>query len=89
MEMRRILAMIAALLLCLAAVTAGAEVTAKNTEKDGKLLTNGGRVLGVTAVADTLEQAIDGAYGKVKTIHFDNAFYHNDIGAKALKAGRN
>ena len=38
MEMRRILAMIAALLLCLAVVTAGAEVTAKNTEKDGKLL---------------------------------------------------
>ncbi|MBQ3492341.1 MAG: phosphoribosylamine--glycine ligase [Oscillospiraceae bacterium] len=57
--------------------------------KDGKLLTNGGRVLGATAVADTLDQAIDSAYKMVKTIHFDNAYYRNDIGAKALKAGRN
>ncbi len=57
--------------------------------KDGKLLTNGGRVLGATAVSDTLEAAIDEAYKMVKTIHFDNAFYRNDIGAKALKAGRN
>ncbi|MBR2937503.1 MAG: phosphoribosylamine--glycine ligase [Oscillospiraceae bacterium] len=57
--------------------------------KDGKLVTNGGRVLGATAVADTLEKAIANAYEMVKTIHFDNAFYRNDIGAKALKAGRN
>ncbi len=58
-------------------------------EKDGKLLTNGGRVLGATAVADTLEDAIREAYKMVETIHFDNAFYRHDIGAKALKAGRN
>ncbi len=57
--------------------------------KDGKLLTNGGRVLGATAVADTLESAIDDAYKMVETIHFDNAYYRHDIGAKALKAGRN
>ena len=57
--------------------------------QDGKLVTNGGRVLGVTAVSDTLENAINGAYEMVKSIHFDNAFYRNDIGAKALKAGRN
>ena len=57
--------------------------------KEGKLLTNGGRVLGATAVADSLEKAIAGAYEMVKTIHFDNAYYRNDIGAKALKAGRN
>ena len=57
--------------------------------KDGKLLTNGGRVLGATAVAETLEKAIENAYEMVKTIHFDNAYYRNDIGAKALKAGRN
>ena len=57
--------------------------------KEGKLLTNGGRVLGATAIAETLEKAIDGAYAMVKTIHFDNAYYRNDIGAKALKAGRN
>ena len=57
--------------------------------KNGKLLTNGGRVLGATAIADSLEKAIEGAYEMVKTIHFDNAYYRNDIGAKALKAGRN
>ena len=57
--------------------------------KDGKLVTNGGRVLGATAVADTLGDAIDGAYALVEKIHFDNAFYRHDIGAKALKAGRN
>ena len=57
--------------------------------KDGKLLTNGGRVLGATAIADSLEKAIEGAYEMVKTICFDNAYYRNDIGAKALKAGRN
>ena len=56
---------------------------------DGKLLTNGGRVLGATAVAGTLEQAITDAYKMVESIHFDNAFYRHDIGAKALKAGRN
>jgi len=57
--------------------------------KDGKLLTNGGRVLGATAVADTLENAIHDAYKMVENIHFDNAYYRHDIGAKALKAGRN
>ncbi len=57
--------------------------------KDGKLLTNGGRVLGVTAVADTLSAAIEEAYARVKTISFENAYYRNDIGARALKAGEN
>ena len=53
---------------------------------DGKLLTDGGRVLGVTSVEDTLEEAIEASYGKVKTIHFDNAYYRRDIGARARKA---
>ena len=53
---------------------------------DGRLLTNGGRVLGVTAVADTLKDAIDTAYSKVKTVEFGNAYYRNDIGARALRA---
>ena len=42
-----------------------------------------------TAIAESLEQAIADAYAMVKTIHFDNAYYRNDIGARALKAGRN
>ena len=55
-------------------------------QRDGKLLTNGGRVLGATATAATLKEAIDAAYKKVETIHFDNAFYRRDIGQRALAA---
>jgi len=57
--------------------------------KDGKLLTSGGRVLGVTAVAETLGDAIKASYEKVKEIQFGNAYYRNDIGARAMKAGGN
>ena len=53
---------------------------------DGKLLTAGGRVLGVTAVADTLEAAIKSAYNKVDSVKFGNAYYRHDIGARALLA---
>jgi phosphoribosylamine--glycine ligase len=55
-------------------------------EKDGKIVTSGGRVLGVTETADTLEEAIAGAYKLVEEIHFDNAFYRKDIGKRALMA---
>ena len=55
-------------------------------EKNGKLVTSGGRVLGVTAVEDTLREAIASAYKKAEKIHFENAFYRHDIGAKALAA---
>ena len=55
--------------------------------KDDKLLTNGGRVLGATAVADTLENAIEQAYNLVDKIHFENAYFRHDIGARALRAG--
>ncbi len=51
-----------------------------------KLLTAGGRVLGVTEVGDTLEMAIKAAYETVKTVKFDNAYYRNDIGQRALQA---
>ena len=54
--------------------------------KEGKLLTNGGRVLGATAVADTLEDAIKDAYALVDKISFENAYYRHDIGARALLA---
>lgn len=54
--------------------------------KDGKLLTSGGRVLGVTAIADSLKEAVDASYGMVERIHFDNAYYRSDIGKRALEA---
>ena len=53
---------------------------------DGKLLTNGGRVLGVTEIADTLPEAIAKSYEAVKTVKFENAYYRKDIGKKALAA---
>ena len=52
---------------------------------DGKLLTAGGRVLGVTENAPTLAEAIDKAYNTVKTVSFENAYYRTDIGQKALR----
>ena len=50
------------------------------------LKTAGGRVLGVTATSDTLENALSAAYKKVEKVKFDNAFYRKDIGKKALMA---
>ncbi|MBQ2668361.1 MAG: phosphoribosylamine--glycine ligase [Clostridia bacterium] len=47
---------------------------------DGKLVTNGGRVLGITAKAETLDAALEKAYKAVETIHFDGAHYRRDIG---------
>ncbi|MCF0228765.1 MAG: phosphoribosylamine--glycine ligase [Parasporobacterium sp.] len=65
-----------------------ADVYVAGAKLDGDvLLTNGGRVLGVTAVEDTLRDAIASAYNKVETISFENAYYRHDIGARALKAG--
>lgn len=52
---------------------------------DGKLLTGGGRVLGVTETAATLGEAIEKAYETVKTVNFENAFYRKDIGKKAME----
>ena len=57
---------------------------AKQTETG--LVSAGGRVLGVTATADTLEEAIKKAYKKVETVDFANGFYRHDIGARALAA---
>lgn len=58
-------------------------------KKDGdKLLTNGGRVLGVTNVAPSLKEAIEKSYKDVEQIKFEGATYRKDIGARALKAGK-
>ena len=55
-------------------------------ERDGKLVTAGGRVLGVTATASELGDAIALAYERVDSIRFENAFYRKDIGKRALEA---
>ena len=56
------------------------------TLKDNKLLTSGGRVLGVVATAPDLKSAVDKSYKEVEKVHFDNAFYRKDIGKRALDA---
>ena len=62
-------------------------IYAAGTKKeDNKVLTSGGRVLGVTETADNLNDAIKKAYETVDTVHFENAYFRHDIGQKALKA---
>ena len=53
---------------------------AGTAEKDGQIVTNGGRVLGVTALGETLEQAIDAAYAAAKPIRFQDMHFRRDIG---------
>ena len=55
-------------------------------EEDGKLLTSGGRVLGVTAVRPTLAEAVDSSYDMLDQIDFANKYYRVDIGQRALRA---
>ncbi len=54
--------------------------------KDSKLVTAGGRVLGVTALGNTLEEALKKSYDAVSKINFENAHYRKDIGQRALNA---
>lgn len=54
-------------------------------EKDGEIVTNGGRVLGVTAKGATIKGAIDKAYAAVEKINFDHMQFRRDIGARALQ----
>jgi phosphoribosylamine--glycine ligase len=53
-------------------------------QKNGQIVTAGGRVLGVTAWADNLEKAINKAYQGVRMINFENQYYRSDIGKKGL-----
>ncbi len=55
-------------------------------EQDGRLVTSGGRVLGVTATAPTLKAALQKAYTAAEQIHFENVYYRRDIGKRALAA---
>ena len=55
------------------------------TVKAGAVVTSGGRVLAVTAMADTLRQARDRAYSAIENIHFDGIYYRRDIANRALR----
>jgi phosphoribosylamine---glycine ligase len=52
--------------------------------KDGEIITNGGRVLGITAIGETLKEARELAYKSVEKVSFNGAHYRTDIGAKAF-----
>lgn len=52
--------------------------------KDGRLVTSGGRVLGVTATAATLKDAVKNAYEAAEDVKFENEYMRDDIGARAL-----
>ena len=60
--------------------------TAGVKETDGQLVTSGGRVLGVTATAPTLKEALQKAYAAAERIRFENVYYRRDIGKRALAA---
>ncbi|WP_419026194.1 phosphoribosylamine--glycine ligase [Emergencia sp.] len=61
-------------------------VAGAKLSEDGKLLTNGGRVLGVTERGGDIKEAIEKAYKSVEKVSFNNAYYRKDIGQKALAA---
>jgi phosphoribosylamine--glycine ligase len=53
--------------------------------QDDKIITSGGRVLGITAWDETISKAKERAYRGVKEIYFEDMYYRKDIGAKAIK----
>ncbi len=61
---------------------------AGTAEKEGKIVTAGGRVLGVVGLGDTIRHAIDRSYLAVKLIDFKDMHYRKDIGRRALKHGK-
>lgn len=65
------------------------EIYIAGAKREGdRLLTNGGRVLGVVTTAETLADAVKQSYAQVEKVHFENAYYRRDIGARALAAPR-
>lgn len=58
---------------------------AGTSKKDGRIITNGGRVLGITALGSTIQKAIARAYQAVAKIAWDGAYFRKDIGMKAVK----
>ena len=72
--------------LSAAARVPGAQVFHAGTAQvGGQLLTNGGRVLGITAAAPSLEEALARAYQAMAEIHFEGIYYRHDIGHRALR----
>ena len=66
-------------------ISNGTNVFHAGTKKsDGKILSNGGRVLGVTSLGDSLESAINTAYSEIEKINWSNKFCRTDIGKKGL-----
>lgn len=53
--------------------------------RDGRIVTSGGRVLGVTSLAPSLDEAIMKVYDAVNRIHFEGMYYRRDIAAKGLQ----
>src|SRR5207253_7425411 len=71
-----------------AAAVPDVQVFHAGTKREGEyVLTDGGRVLAVTALGDTLTAARQSAYAAVEKIRFTGMFYRKDIGEKALKTG--
>ena len=69
-----------------AAKVPGVQVFHSGTSQaEGKMLTAGGRVLGVTAAGPSLEEALARAYQAMEEIHFDGMYFRHDIGHRALK----
>ncbi len=58
---------------------------AGTAQKDGRIVTSGGRVLGVTALGDTVKKAAERAYLAVSKIRWEGAYYRRDIGQKAIR----
>jgi phosphoribosylamine--glycine ligase len=70
-----------------AATEAGAMVFHAGTQfKGGQVLANGGRVLGVTALGDTFEGALNNAYGAIANLQFDGIYYRTDIGYRVRQS---
>ena len=70
--------------LCPDSDTVTTYVAGAKRDEAGRLLTSGGRVLGVTATADNLKAAVEKAYAAVQKTNFENAYYRHDIGKRAL-----
>jgi len=65
----------------------GVTIFHSGTMYSDQLLTSGGRVLGVTAIGNTLQEALDRAYEAARQIKFEGKHYRKDIGAKAIALG--